>query len=143
MALKHSVMLCLLRGHISCLEISFLLLFQEMERSVAKREMIATKGKAVAARKGPDMTEQQLKKACKELRKSIKDTDKESGATDQRIHELDEGRAALASNMEASSIQIKELKEEEQVLREGLDEVRTWTHNIHLSELPTPSSSRL
>lgn len=106
------------------------LLIKDMERSVAKREMIATKGKAVAARKGPDMTEQQLKNACNDLRRSIRDTDKESVATDQRIHELDEGRATLAANMESSSIQIRELKDEEQVLRQELDEVRNIPQRI-------------
>ncbi|GMH42071.1 hypothetical protein BSKO_09990 [Bryopsis sp. KO-2023] len=98
-------------------------LMQEMERSISKRDVIATKGKAVAARKGPDMTEQQLKKACSELKRSIRDTGKEAQATDQRIGELDEERAKIAEAMEEAGNGIKELREKEDGLRQHLDEL--------------------
>lgn len=94
-----------------------------MEHSVAKRETIATKGKIIAARKGPNMTEHQLKKACADLEKSIQDTNQESLATDQRIVELDDDRASLAAQMEKMNDQVEVLKSDGQDIRCEVDKV--------------------
>lgn len=103
------------------------LALQGMEHSVAKRETIVTKGKIIATRKGPDMTEHQLKKACADLEKSIQDTNQESQATDQRIVELDDARASLAAEMEEIGDRIAALRADDHDVRREVDKVQ-----IHL-----------
>ena len=49
-------------------------LIQEMEKAITRRETINVKGRVVASKKAPEMTESNLKKACGELQKSIKET---------------------------------------------------------------------
>lgn len=70
-------------------------LIQEMEKSIYKRELIQTKSQIAsqqgkAAAKGPakkqELTQQGLKKACADLRRSIRETDKE--ATDSEAGAL-------------------------------------------------------
>lgn len=74
-------------------------------------------------RKGPEMTESQLVKAQKELNNSIKDTNRETHATDKRINELDEKRVELANSMEEANVLCRNLKDEEHKLSEEMNQV--------------------
>ena len=60
-------------------------LVAEMERGISKRSVINMKGKAAQTKKTVEMTEQQLAKACADLKRSIRETEKESYVADQRI----------------------------------------------------------
>ena len=53
-------------------------------------------GRAATMKKIPDITEQALKKALGELERSIRDTKRESRATDERVAAMDSQRAQLA-----------------------------------------------
>lgn len=50
-------------------------------------------------KKIPDITEQALKKALGELERSIRDTKRESRATDERVAAMDSQRAQLADEV--------------------------------------------
>ena len=50
-------------------------------------------------KKIPDITEQALKKALGELERSIRDTKRESKATDERVAAMDSQRAQLADEV--------------------------------------------
>ena len=50
-------------------------------------------------KKIPDITEQALKKALGELERSIRDTKRESRATDERVAAMDSHRAQLADEV--------------------------------------------
>ena len=56
-------------------------------------------GRAATMKKIPDITEQALKKALGELERSIRDTKRESRATDERVACMDSQRAQLADEV--------------------------------------------
>ena len=56
-------------------------------------------GRAATMKKIPDITEQALKKALGELERSIRDTKRESRATDERVAAMDSQRAQLADEV--------------------------------------------
>ena len=56
-------------------------------------------GRAATMKKIPDITEQALKKALGELERSIRDTKRESRATDERVAAMDSQRAQLANEV--------------------------------------------
>lgn len=60
-------------------------LVQEMELGISKRSVISMKGKAAQTKKSVEMTEQQLIKACSDLKRSIRETERESYVAEQRI----------------------------------------------------------
>lgn len=67
-------------------------------------------GRAANAKQNTVMTEQQLKKACSDLQKSIVETDKESEATGVRIAKLESHRTDVAEKMGAAGESIRELR---------------------------------
>jgi hypothetical protein len=60
-------------------------LVADMELGISKRSVIVMKGKAAQTKKTVEMTEQQLTKACADLKRSIRETEKESYLAHQRI----------------------------------------------------------
>ena len=56
-------------------------------------------GRATNAKQNVAMTEQQLKKACQDLEKSIAETEKETEATGLRIQKLEQHRTDVAERM--------------------------------------------
>lgn len=57
----------------------------EMERGISKRSVISMKGRATQTKAVTEMTEQQLSKACSDLKRSIRETEKERTLAEQRI----------------------------------------------------------
>ena len=60
-------------------------------------------------KKIPDITEQALKKALGELERSIRDTKRESRATDERVAAMDAQRAQLADEVAAAHDRFQSL----------------------------------
>lgn len=60
-------------------------------------------GRAATMKKIPDITEQALKKALGELERSIRDTKRESRATDDRVAGMDSQRAQLADEVASAN----------------------------------------
>ena len=108
-------------------------LIQEMEKSIYKRELINTKSKIAsaqakgAARAGkpggggggrkPELTQQQLKKACADLKRSIRETDQEAADSEARIQALEEERARAGDEIEATAAVVRELRDREDSMR--------------------------
>lgn len=101
-------------------------LMKELERSVEKRDTIATKGRASAANSnkvGGKMTEKQLMQKSKELQQSIGDTEAECEATDKRNAGFDKQRVEMAERMHSISQQSSELRAEDDQARNELHEM--------------------
>lgn len=101
-------------------------LMKELERSVEKRDTIATKGKASAANSakvGGKLTEKQLTQKSKELQQSIGDTERECEATDKRNEGLDKQRVEMAERMHHISQQSSDLRAEDDQARNQLHEL--------------------
>ena len=67
-------------------------LIQDMEQAIAKRELIANKGRttqAVSGKKAADLTESALAKAIADLRRSVRETEREAQLSEARIGELE------------------------------------------------------
>lgn len=107
-------------------------LMSELERSISKRDTIATKGRARLSnskKQGALLTEQQLAKKCAELQRSVADTEGECGATDARIRSMDAQRTEMADEMEAlagacmdlrhTDVQVRQAKQRSWRLRDG------------------------
>jgi len=95
-------------------------LIQEMEKAIYKRDTISTKGRIQQAKKTPELTEAGLRKACTELKRSIKETDAEAARSEGRIQELDAQREDLGAKLEKVSLQCKNMAKDEEDLRMGL-----------------------
>lgn len=99
-------------------------LITEMERQIVKREIIATKGKSVATKKGAaDNTLQGVRKQLEDLKRSIRETEREAVATDGRVRDLEQMRAAVAEESERVSSRCYALRQEEEDLRQALGQV--------------------
>ena len=111
-------------------------LIQEMEKSIYKRELIQTKSQIAsqqskgAPKKGSakqELTQQGLKKACGDLKRSIRETDKEAADSEARIQQLEEERARAGDEIEATAAAVHELRSREEELRaaqQGVDRER-------------------
>lgn len=101
-------------------------LMKELERSVEKRDTIASKGRASvtnANKVGGKLTEKQLTQKSKELQQSIGDTEAECEATDKRNERLDNQRVGMAERMHSISQQSSELRAEDDQARNQLHEL--------------------
>lgn len=102
-------------------------LIADLERGITKREVITTRGRSMQAsakgKKGaaPDPTEAGQRKAVAQLKQSIRDTDRETQSTEQRIKELEAMRAKVAEDSEKVSSRCYALRSELEDVRLGLD----------------------
>jgi chromosome segregation ATPase len=95
-------------------------LIQEMEKAITRRDTINLKGRVMASKKVPDMTESNLKKACLELTKSIRETDVETKRSEERIQGLDSEREQLGQALDDVSLKCRDLQDAEQELQMDL-----------------------
>ncbi|DBA91706.1 TPA: hypothetical protein ACH3X1_003305 [Trebouxia sp. C0004] len=116
-------------GELARIQESLLL---DLERSIAKRDTIALKGRAATMKKIPDITEQALKKALGELERSIRDTKRESRATDDRVAGMDSQRAQLADEVASANDRVDELQQQEAAIRVAMDLASTEKHKALL-----------
>lgn len=63
---------------------------------------MSMQGQAAVMKKIPDITDQALKKALGEMERSIRNTKRESRATDERISIMEVQRAQLTEEMSAA-----------------------------------------
>ncbi|CAG9461572.1 unnamed protein product [Pedinophyceae sp. YPF-701] len=96
-------------------------LITEMERGISKRGVIGDKGRSFQAKKGSfDATAAGAKKRAAELKRSIRATEQEAGASESRIRELEEARGKAAEESERVAARCHALRQEEQDLRAEL-----------------------
>eukprot|EP00192_Tetraselmis_astigmatica_P001068 CAMPEP_0117679654 /NCGR_PEP_ID=MMETSP0804-20121206/17928_1 /TAXON_ID=1074897 /ORGANISM="Tetraselmis astigmatica, Strain CCMP880" /LENGTH=1089 /DNA_ID=CAMNT_0005489087 /DNA_START=114 /DNA_END=3381 /DNA_ORIENTATION=- len=107
-------------------------LVQEMERGISKRSVINIKGKAAQSKKTAEMTEQQLAKACADLKRSIRETEKEAYLSEQRIGELDAVHRELVDRIEESLAETQEVQYREEELKIGLETALSEKHKMLL-----------
>lgn len=72
--------------------------------------VVPVQGQAAVMKKIPDITDQALKKALAEMERSIRDTKRESRATDERIAAMDSQRAQLTNKVSAAHDRSLHLK---------------------------------
>ncbi|KAG1659381.1 hypothetical protein FOA52_007844 [Chlamydomonas sp. UWO 241] len=102
-------------------------LMQDMEKSLSKREVIGMKGRATQARAAqtvhadPSMTRGQLDKATTELQRSVKDTEREVTATEQRLVDLEAQRGELQGRLLQVDASCAEMRGQEEGLRQDID----------------------
>lgn len=92
-------------------------LIQEMEKAITRRDFITVKGQVTNKKKQPELTEAGLRKACSELKRSIKETDAEAQRSEGRINDLDQQREKLSENLEDLSVRCKDMQQKEEELR--------------------------
>ena len=95
-------------------------LIQDMEGAIAKRDLIATKGRttvAAGAKKAADLTEMALNKAIADLKRSIRETEKEASMSDARVAELDSERVSVTAELEQATARLRTVAEEDSALR--------------------------
>ncbi|KAK3238744.1 hypothetical protein CYMTET_51272 [Cymbomonas tetramitiformis] len=92
-------------------------LIQEMEKAITRRDFITVKGQVTNKKKQPELTEAGLRKACSELKRSIKETDAEAQRSEGRINDLDQQREKLGENLEDLSVRCKDMQRKEEELR--------------------------
>ncbi|KAA6423115.1 MAG: hypothetical protein FRX49_07102 [Trebouxia sp. A1-2] len=78
---------------------------------------MGAQGRAATMKQIPDITEQALKKALGELERSIRDTKRESRATDERVASMDSQRAQLADEVASANDRVDELQQQEAAIR--------------------------
>ena len=100
-------------------------LIQDMEKSIYKRETMSTKGQAQSSKKTPELTEAGLRKACAELRRSIRETENEAAASESRVQELTEQRSAIGAELEEVGSRVKALKGDEEASRQEVGVVES------------------
>lgn len=105
-------------------------LIGELERGVAKREIIGTKGRSVQSRekasKGTaEVTESGHVKQVSQLKQSIRDTEKEMASTEERLKDLENVRAKIAEDSEKVAARCYALRTELEDVRGGLDKSAT------------------
>lgn len=95
-------------------------LMVEMERAISKRETLAVRSTMAitrVAQKAPEVSEDSLRKACNELRRSVKETERETQLAEQRIAELEEQRALLGVQLDQGGNSVADLRRLEEDLR--------------------------
>jgi len=107
-------------------------LIQEMERGISKRGIIGIKGKASQSKTTTEMTEQQLSKACTDLKRSIRETERESHAAEQRMQELESVHHELMERIEDSMHETREIQSREEEIKVGLDAALSEKHKMLL-----------
>lgn len=98
-------------------------LMTELERCIGKREGLATKSTMAITKAGakqPQVTEEGLRKACAELRRSVRDTERETSAAEARINELEEARALAGADLDRAGGAVMDLRGQEEELRQRL-----------------------
>ncbi|PRW44941.1 Coiled-coil domain-containing 40 isoform C [Chlorella sorokiniana] len=90
---------------------------QEMERAVAKREVISTKAKVSQSQHIQDMTAAQAKRQTAELAKAVAATEREGRAADGRLAQLDADLTAAQGVVSAASQQCEALQAQEAGVR--------------------------
>lgn len=89
----------------------------EMERAISKREGLAQRSTLAitrVAQKAPEVSEDSLRKACNELRRSVRETERETQLAEQRIAELEERRALLGVQLDQGGSNVAELRRSEE-----------------------------
>lgn len=92
-------------------------LMVEMERAISKREGLGTRSTVAITRvgqKAPEVSEDSLRKACNDLRRSVRETERETQLAEQRIAEMEEQRARLGTQLDLEGHNVADLRRMEE-----------------------------
>jgi coiled-coil domain-containing protein 40 len=119
-------------------------LITELEKSIDKRDTICVRGRAnqIISKKGGKLTEKELNKKQAELNQSIRDTEAERAATDDRIKALDTERMSLAERMQDVAAQCLDLRQADIGMRKQVEHLTSekQARDLQLMTLLTASS---
>jgi len=114
-------------------------LISDMEKALSKRDLIAVKGRATATRAKQNKaatqatTRAQLDRQLAELQRSIRETEKESAATDARVTSLEVERDALSQRVFETGQANAGLKNDEEGLRNDVVEAVNARYTLLLA----------
>ena len=98
-------------------------LMMELERHIGKREGLAvrsTAGIVRSASKAPEVTDDGLRKALADLRRSVRETERETAAAEDRIRGLEAARGEAGAELDRAGGAVLELRRAEEAARSRL-----------------------